>query len=72
MNFPVILAHGALGPFDEIIFIGAAVLFVALMGIAWWRARNDVVIDELAEDSPADAPPAQAPSPDSPDRFRLD
>jgi hypothetical protein len=71
MNFPVILAHGALGLFDEIIFIAAAVLFVALMGIAWWRARNDVVIDELADDSPADAPAPPA-STDSPDRFRLD
>ena len=25
---PVILAHGALGPFDEIIFIGIALIFL--------------------------------------------
>lgn len=71
MNLPIILAHGALGAFDEIIFIAAAVLFATLMGVAWWRARGDVVIDELAEE---DASPANAPasSDQAPDRFKLE
>lgn len=37
---PVVLAHGALGPFDEIIFIGVAAIFLVLMGVSWVRSRN--------------------------------
>lgn len=36
---PVILAHGALGPFDEIIFIGIAIIFVAMMAVSWFRSQ---------------------------------
>ena len=37
---PVILAHGALGPFDEIIFLGIAVAFLAMMGLSWLRSQQ--------------------------------
>lgn len=37
---PVILAHGALGPFDEIIFLSIAVVFLAMMGISWVRSQQ--------------------------------
>jgi hypothetical protein len=37
---PVLLAHGALGPYDEIIFLGVAVIFVVMMGISWFRSRT--------------------------------
>ena len=43
-GMPVLLAHGALGPFDEIIFIGIGVIFVVMMGISWLRSQ------ELGED----------------------
>ncbi len=36
----VILAHGALGPFDEIIFVSIAVIFVVMMGISWVRSQG--------------------------------
>ena len=36
----VILAHGALGPFDEIIFASIAVIFVVMMGISWARSQG--------------------------------
>ena len=36
----VILAHGALGPFDEIIFVSIAVIFVVMMGISWARSQG--------------------------------
>ena len=29
---PSLLAHGALGPFDEIIFLGIALVFLGMMG----------------------------------------
>ena len=35
----VILAHGALGPFDEIIFVSIAVVFVVMMSISWVRSQ---------------------------------
>lgn len=37
---PVILAHGALGPFDEIIFFGIAVVFLGMMGLSWVRSQQ--------------------------------
>ena len=37
---PVILAHGALGAFDEIIFIGIAVVFLGMMGVSWVRSKQ--------------------------------
>jgi len=37
---PVVLAHGALGPFDEIIFLSIAVVFLAMMGISWVRSQQ--------------------------------
>lgn len=36
----VILAHSALGPYDEILFIGVALIFTILMGVSWWRSRD--------------------------------
>ena len=47
---PVILAHGALGPFDEIIFIGIAVIFVAMMALSWFRSQA-MTEDEIEDDT---------------------
>ncbi len=49
---PVILAHGALGPFDEIIFIGIAVVFLLMMGVSWLRSQ-DMPADEFPADDMA-------------------
>lgn len=68
MNVPIILAHGALGAFDEMIFLGIAVVFLGLMAVSWLKSRN--MPDEL-EEPPAD-PTTPVKEPDSPDRFRLD
>ncbi len=34
-----VLAHGALGIWDEVIFIGVGVLFLIFMVISWVRSR---------------------------------
>ena len=34
-----VLAHGALGIWDEVIFIGVGVLFLIFMVISWIRSR---------------------------------
>ncbi len=49
---PAILAHGALGPFDEIIFIGIAVIFLGMMGLSWLRSQA-LEDDELESGEPA-------------------
>lgn len=66
MNIPVILAHGALGPYDEMIFLGIAVVFLGLMGVSWLKSRN--IPDELEEEKPAEV----IQETETPDRFRLD
>ena len=42
----IFLAHGLLGPFDEIIFLVVATLFMVMMGISWFRSRDDFEPDE--------------------------
>ncbi len=64
MRLPVILAHGSLGSWDEIIFLGIAVIFLAMMGISWVRSRFQTP-DEPESDS------GSPPEPESADRFRL-
>ena len=44
----VILAHGALGPFDEIIFVSIAIIFIVMMGISWVRSQD---LPELEDDA---------------------
>jgi len=48
----VILAHGALGPFDEIIFVSIAIIFIVMMGISWARSQG---LPELEDDAPESA-----------------
>lgn len=36
----IILAHGALGAFDELIFLAVAVVFLGMMGVSWFRSRD--------------------------------
>ncbi len=45
-----ILAHGQLGAWDELIFLGITVLFALIMVFSWLRSRN------LAADEPEDEP----------------
>lgn len=79
MPFQVILAHGALGPFDELIMLGVGAIFLVMMGVSWVRSRNTRPDFELQETQPAKGtdegepivPPDQ-PQSDAPDRFRLD
>jgi len=36
----VVLAHGLLGGFDEVIFVSIAVIFVGMMGFSWFRSQQ--------------------------------
>lgn len=67
-----ILAHGALGNWDELIFISVAAIFMVMMGISWIRSRNMDISFE--DDAPAKETNQPAPADDirPPDRFELD
>lgn len=65
-NVPV-LAHGALGIWDEVIFISIGVIFLVVMGAAWLKTR--ALPPELDEPT---APSAAHDVASTPDRFRLD
>jgi hypothetical protein len=67
MHLPVILAHGALGPYDELIMLSAAAIFLIIMGISWVRSRNTrpPFEEESREHLENDPNP-----PDAPDRGR--
>ncbi len=71
----VFLAHGALGPYDELIMLGAATIFLVMMGISWVKSRNSrpdfEKRDETVEVSTNEAQVEDVKQ-DAPDRFRLD
>ena len=52
MHTVFILAHGALGEWDELIFLSIAAIFLIMMGIAWVRSR--VSTPEVLEEQPTD------------------
>ncbi|QPC84467.1 hypothetical protein G4Y79_08850 [Phototrophicus methaneseepsis] len=74
MNVPIILAHGALGSFDEVIFISVVMVFVVLMIFSWLRSRNlpdDAdEVQELRPTRPSTDPTLNDPTDD--DHFSLE
>ena len=37
---PIMLAHGALGAWDEIVFLGIALVFAGMMAFSWLNSRQ--------------------------------
>lgn len=70
MHVPVILAHGALGPYDELILLGAVAIFLVFMGISWVRSRN--TRPEFEQKRSETSSPDHADKTDAPDHFHLD
>lgn len=65
---PVIIsAHGALGYWDEVIFVGVAVVFLLMMVASWLKSR-----DMAADHDPQTPAGPGAPPAEKPDHFRLD
>jgi hypothetical protein len=62
MPLPVIVAHGALGYWDEVIFVSVAIVFIVMMANSWMRSR----------DEPADEAPTRSSLPASDSHFELD
>ena len=55
MGIPIIFAHGALGSFDEVIFVSVILIFLVLMALSWVRSRN------LPDDDVPATPTEQSP-----------
>ncbi len=67
MQTVFILAHGALGEWDELVFLSIAAIFLVMMGISWVRSR--VSTPEELDDAPEETTETSTPSPD---RFPLE
>lgn len=65
---PILLAHGTLGAWDELIFLSVFVIFLIIMGVAWARSR--AIGDDDLEDT-AEPPANPSATPESDDRFAL-
>lgn len=65
MTFDLFLAHGALGIFDELVFLAVAVVFVGMMISSWVRARG-MEDNALETPAPADVLLPQEPTTDAP------
>ncbi|MFZ4815937.1 MAG: hypothetical protein ACOYL5_15480 [Phototrophicaceae bacterium] len=67
----VVIAHGLLGPYDELIYLGVAVIFLAMMIISWFQTRMTEYDDDrhLPDDA---APSPEPPQERNDDRFTLD
>ncbi|MCC6804911.1 MAG: hypothetical protein IT319_18660 [Anaerolineae bacterium] len=70
MPIPIILAHGALGPYDELILLAAAAIFLVFMGISWVKSRN--TRPDFEAPRAETASPEHAEKADAPDHFHLD
>ncbi len=50
---PIIFAHGTLGDWDELIFLGIAAVFIVMMVVSWVMSRSPELADppESSEES---------------------
>lgn len=65
----MILAHGVLGWYDELIFIGVIVIFLGMMFVSWFRSRD---MDYEATDLMPQQRTPSTPDTSSSERFQLD
>lgn len=64
----VITAHGALGIWDEVVFLSVAAAFVVFMAVTWLRSRGS----PDSEPTSVEIDSQNTPRDGAPDRFRLD
>lgn len=65
-----VVAHGALGPWDEVIFLGVAAVFLVFMGISWVRSRS-MEPDYEDEDTVTETTGPTVPAAQNGERFEL-
>ena len=57
--FPLVLAHGALGNFDELLCVLIGIIFVGLMVYAWLRSRGSKTAPDNAQGPATPGQPGQ-------------
>jgi hypothetical protein len=72
----LVLAHGALGNFDELLFVLIGIIFVGLMVFAWLRSRSSKTTPANAQGPATPGQPGQpgadeAATSDKSDHFPL-
>jgi len=70
MTLIPLLAHGSLGNWDELIFLGVVVIFLGLMIFSWFRSRSIEFVDD--EVTAADKLKNDERPDGQPERFQLD
>jgi predicted small integral membrane protein len=60
----MLLAHGALGAWDEVIFFAVIAFLLVMMAISWFRSSGDEPDSTTA--------PTENNTPDSAEHFKLD
>lgn len=65
----MLLAHGALGWYDDLIFLAVVVIFLGLMLVGWFRSRGENFETDLMPEKPKND---ESDDSDSPERFQLD
>lgn len=65
----VLLAHGALGWYDELVFLGVVIIFLGMMFVSWFRSRGEDYEETDLMPETADTDASQS---DSKERFQLD
>ncbi len=71
MNIPILLAHGVLGQYDEIIIPVVGGAFLGLLVITWWSSRNAEPLDLPPEDPEIPSESSTEPSDDNPNHYPL-
>jgi uncharacterized membrane protein len=61
----VILAHGALGWWDELVFLGIIVIFLGMAFVSWFRSRSMNYEEQ-------DLMPLDNPETNTEERYRLE
>lgn len=67
-------AHGALGQYDELIYLGIAIIFFVLMGVSWFQTRMTNYDDDVKQSDATRPDPTQTPdkTDQKPDHFTLE
>lgn len=68
----IVLAHGALGWYDELIYLGVAVIFLTMMGVSWFQTRMTEYDDDQHNADETPRPIESIETERSPERFTLD
>lgn len=66
------IAHGALGQYDELVYLGVAAIFVTMMGVSWFQTRMGEYDDDQRQPDQPQPQQDTLTHEQNADRFTLD